>query len=37
MTDAGIQQDKATLTIGDKTAEFPLLRGTGGVPSVDIS
>ena len=38
MTDAGIQQDKATLTIGDKTAEFPLLRGTdGGAPSVDIS
>ena len=37
MSDAGIQQDKATLTIGDKTAEFPLLRGTDGAPSVDIS
>ena len=27
MSDAGTQQDKATLTIGDKTAEFPVLRG----------
>ena len=37
VSDAGTQQDKATLTIGDKTAEFPLLRGTDGAPSVDIS
>ena len=37
MSDAGTQQDKATLTIGDRTAEFPVLRGTDGVPSVDIS
>lgn len=37
MSDAGTQQEKATLTIGEKTAEFPLLRGTDGTPSVDIS
>lgn len=37
MSDAGTQQDKATLTIGDSTAEFPVLSGTDGVPSVDIS
>ncbi len=37
MSDAGTQQEKATLTIGDSTAEFPLLRGTDGTPSVDLS
>lgn len=37
MSDAGTQQEKATLTIGDKSAEFPLLRGTDGTPSVDLS
>ncbi|MDW4571156.1 citrate synthase [Microbacterium sp. M3] len=37
MSDAGTQQEKATLTIGGTTAEFPLLRGTDGTPSVDIS
>lgn len=37
MSDAGTQQEKATLTIGGSTAEFPLLRGTGGTPSVDLS
>ena len=37
MSDAGTQQEKATLTIGDRTAEFPLLSGTDGAPSVDIS
>lgn len=37
MSEAGTQQEKATLTIGDKTAEFPLLRGTDGTPSVDVS
>ena len=37
MSDAGTQQEKATLTIGGTTAEFPLLRGTDGAPSVDIS
>ena len=37
MSDAGTQQDKATLIIGDRTAALPLLRGTDGVPSIDIS
>jgi citrate synthase len=37
VSDAGTQQEKATLTIGDKSAEFPLLRGTDGTPSVDLS
>ena len=37
MSDAGTQQEKATLTIGDTSAEFPLLRGTDGSPSVDLS
>ena len=37
MSDAGTQQDKAILTIGERTAEFPVLRGTDGTPSVDVS
>ncbi|WP_203582474.1 citrate synthase [Microbacterium hibisci] len=37
MSEAGTQQEKATLTIGEKTAQFPLLRGTDGTPSVDLS
>ncbi|WP_341998422.1 citrate synthase [Microbacterium sp. LWH7-1.2] len=37
MSDAGTQNEKATLTIGGSTAEFPLLRGTDGTPSVDLS
>ncbi len=37
MSDTGTHQDKATLTIGDTTAEFPLLQGTDGTPSVDLS
>jgi citrate synthase len=37
VSDAGTQQEKATLTIGGSTAEFPLLRGTDGTPSVDLS
>ncbi len=37
MSDAGTQQDKATLTVGGTTAEFPVLRGTDGVPSIDIA
>ena len=37
MSDAGTQQEKATLTIGEQTADFPLLRGSDGTPSVDIS
>ena len=37
MSDAGIEHDKATLTVGGTTAEFPVLRGTDGVPSIDIA
>jgi len=37
VSDAGTQQDKAILTIGDRTAELPLLRGTEGTPSIDVS
>jgi citrate synthase len=37
VSDAGTQQEKATLTIGERIAEFPVLSGTDGVPSVDIS
>jgi citrate synthase len=37
VSDAGTHQEKATLTIGDTSAEFPLLRGTDGSPSVDLS
>jgi citrate synthase len=37
VSDAGTQHEKATLTIGGTTAEFPLLRGTDGTPSVDLS
>ncbi len=36
MSEAGVR-DMATLTIDGKTAEFPLLRGTDGIPSIDIS
>ncbi|MDQ1216058.1 citrate synthase [Microbacterium arborescens] len=36
MNDTGTPQ-KATVTIGDRTAELPVLHGTGGVPSVDFS
>jgi citrate synthase len=37
VSDVGAQSAKATLTIGDTTAEFPLLTGTSGPPSVDVS
>ncbi|MBM3714569.1 citrate synthase [Microbacterium sp. LMI1-1-1.1] len=37
MSDAGTQQDKATLSVGGTTAEFPVLRGTDGIPSIDIA
>jgi citrate synthase len=37
VTDAGAQPDIATLTIGDRTAELPVLTGTDGAPSVDVS
>lgn len=36
MSDAGHPQ-KATVTVGDRTAELPILSGTAGVPSVDFS
>ncbi len=36
MNDTGTPQ-KATVTIGDRTAELPVLHGTDGVPSVDFS
>jgi citrate synthase len=37
VSDAGTEHDKATLTVGGTTAEFPVLRGTDGVPSIDIA
>ncbi|GAA3761644.1 citrate synthase [Microbacterium kribbense] len=37
MTDAGAQPETATLTIGDRTAELPVLQPTDGNPSIDIS
>jgi citrate synthase (EC 2.3.3.1) len=42
VSDASTQQDEATqdkavLTIGDRTAQLPLLRGTEGTPSIDVS
>ncbi|MDF2667646.1 MAG: gltA, partial [Microbacterium sp.] len=37
MSDAGTQNDKATLSVGGTTAEFPVLRGTDGIPSIDIA
>ena len=36
MSDAGTQ-DKATLHVGDRTAEFPVVHGTDGIPSIDVS
>ncbi len=36
MSDTGNPQT-ATVTVGDRTAELPILAGTGGVPSVDFS
>ena len=37
MNDAATTPETATLTVGDKTASFPALRGTEGFPSVDIA
>ncbi|WEG07523.1 citrate synthase [Microbacterium horticulturae] len=37
MSDTGAQEDVATLTIAGRTAEFPILRGTDGNPSIDVS
>ncbi len=36
MSDADTQE-KATLQVGDRTAELPVLRGTDGAPSLDVS
>jgi len=37
VSDAGIEHDKATLSVGGTTAEFPVLRGTDGIPSIDVA
>ncbi len=37
MSAVGDQQPKATLTIGDTTAEFPVLSGTNGANAIDFS
>ena len=37
MSDAGSPQDNATLTVGDRTATLPVLRGTDGASSIDVS
>jgi len=37
VSEAGTQQEKAVLSIGDTTAELPLLRGTDGLASIDLS
>ncbi len=37
MSDASTQPEKAIVTIGDRDAELPVLRGTDGTPTVDIS
>lgn len=37
MSDAGNLPEKATLTVGDKIAEFPVLAATDGKPAIDVS
>ena len=37
MSDASTQNEKATLTIGDRSAELPVLRGSDGLPAIDVS
>ncbi len=37
MSDAGAQPEKATLTIGDTTAELPVVRSTDGASSIDMA
>ena len=37
MSDAGTLPEKATLTIGDKIAEFPVLPAVDGKPTIDVS
>jgi citrate synthase len=37
VSDTGAEADVATLTIAGRTAEFPVVRGTDGNPSIDVS
>ncbi|MBA8817308.1 citrate synthase [Microbacterium halimionae] len=37
MSDADTHQNKATLNVGERSAEFPVLLGTDGAPAIDIS
>ncbi|MDY0828829.1 citrate synthase [Microbacterium sp. BG28] len=37
MTEAGSQQKTARLTVAEHTAELPVLTGTDGAPSIDVS
>ena len=37
MSDADTEQAQATLTVGDKTAQLPIVPGTEGHPSIDMS
>ncbi|MCX6502439.1 MAG: citrate synthase [Microbacterium sp.] len=37
MSETGAQQETATLTVGGRTAEFPVLHGTDGAPSIDVA
>lgn len=37
MTEAGSQQKTARLTVAENTAELPVLTGTDGAPSIDVS
>jgi citrate synthase len=37
VSDAGSPQDNATLTVGDRTATLPVLHGTDGASSIDVS
>jgi citrate synthase len=37
VTEAGSQQKTARLTVAEHTAELPVLTGTDGVPSIDVS
>jgi len=37
VSDAAITPETATLTVGERTAQFPVLHGTDGTPSIDIA
>ncbi|WP_094770322.1 citrate synthase [Microbacterium gorillae] len=37
MSDVGAQPEKATLTVGDRTAELPVVTSTDGASSIDVS